>query len=162
MKKNWATLLAVFLVTGFLMKSAAQQCGAPAPVISIYYPVSAGIKYGLGLEAGHQGVDGPVGIFGGFYFQSLSAGAIRKDSDSTGKDKFQTAFYLKGLLRLTRTEGVASLYLVAAPQLDGQSKMDFRSGLRLMFPLGEKRGLGIEPVYSVKQKSLTVNLLMAF
>jgi hypothetical protein len=160
MKKNWATLIAVFLVTGFLMKPAAQQCGAPAPVISIYYPISAGIKYGLGLEAGHQGVDSPVGIFGGFYFQSLPAAAIGKDS--AGTDKFRTAFYLKGLFRLTRTEGVASLYLVAAPQLDGQSKMDIRSGLRIMFPLGEKRGLGIEPLYSIKQKSLTVNLLMAF
>jgi hypothetical protein len=162
MKKNWATLIAVFLVTGYLMKTAAQQCGAPAPVISVYYPVSAGIKYGLGLEAGHQGIDGPVGIFGGFYFQSLSDGAIRKDADSAGTDRFRTAFYLKGLLRLTRTEGVASLYLVAAPQLDGQSKMDFRSGLRIMFPVGKNRGLGIEPLYSVKQKSLMVNLLMAF
>lgn len=160
MKKNWATLLLVFLGTGFIMKPAAQQCGAPAPVISVYYPVSAGIKYGLGLEAGHQGVDGPVGIFGGFYFQSLSAGAMRKDS--AGTDKFRTAFYLKGLFRLTGTEGLASLYLVAAPQLDGQSKTDFGSGLRIMFPLGEKRGLGIEPLYSIKQKSLTINLLMAF
>jgi hypothetical protein len=162
MNKNWATLIAVFLVTGFLMKSAAQLCGAPAPVISVYYPVSAGIKYGLGLEAGHQGVDGPVGIFGGFYFQSLSASYTRKDTDSAGRDNFRTAFYLKGLFRLTRSEGVASLHLVTATQLDGQSKMDFRSGLRLMFPLGEKKGVGIEPLYSVKQKSLTVNLIMAF
>lgn len=158
-QKIVTTLVLVFIMAG-PGKSIAQNCGGPMPVITVYYPFQPGTCFAAGLEAGYQGMDSPFGFFAGFNLQSFSNTRIKKDS--TENSSFRSSFYLKGSFRLCRLEGVTSLYLVMAPQLSKRSDMDLRSGLRLMFPLGEKNGIGLEPLYSIREKNIMVNLMLAF
>ena len=155
-------ILAIILITSFAccLKSSAQNCGDPVSILSAYYTYEPHTKFGVGFEAGSQGVDSRLGYYAGIRLTMLKQPVYIKQ-DSAQLD-YRLAFYLKGTVRLTSQESKGSLFVVAAPQMSLQSGFDVHSGLRYMYPLSGKKGIGVEPLYSVRQRNVSLNFILAF
>lgn len=157
--KKLPALVLLFLVLVSVMPVAAQNCGGPVSVIAPYYSYEAHTKFGVGLEAGIQGVDSRTGLYVGFSYQQLTTNYQKRD---TSGFNYRSSFYLKGTLRINDHESAGSIFLVASPQLSLQSGYDVLTGLKFMYPFFGKTGMGIEPLYSLKQKDVRVNFIVAF
>jgi hypothetical protein len=155
-------ILTLVLITSFIgaMQSSAQNCGDPVSIMSAYYSYEPHTKFGIGFEAGSQGVDSRLGYYAGIRLTMLKQPEYTKQ-DSAMLD-YRLAFYLKGTVRLSSFDSKGSLYVVAAPQMSLQAGFDVQSGLRFMYPLSGKKGIGLEPLYSVRQKNVALNFILAF
>jgi len=142
------------------LRSSAQKCSGPIPVVSVYYPYENGMKYGIGLEAGNLGGDSPFGLFAGVNIQKKSD--LYKKMDSAYSYDYKSSFYMKGSYRITRIEKAVSFYAIASPQLSLEKGFDFQAGFRVVFPIGQRMGLGIEPMYSFKERKAVMNFHISF
>ena len=158
MKQILFTLTILILTAGFA-SAQYNKCGPAVPVFSVYYSHEAGTRYGLGIEAGSQGVESPFGLYAGFYLKKLAPQALKSDSSGF---TMRGSLYLKGAFRLNQPTGRGSIFLTAAPELSVQTGFDLKSGLRFMLPLSGKKALGLEPLYSVRQRNFSFNLIAAF
>ena len=151
----------VFLCSAFSSKLSAQydKCGPAVSLISAYYSAEAHTKFGGGLEAGMQGIESPFGMAAGFRFQKMSDNYFKSDSASFN---LKTSLYLKGMMRLNQPTGMGSVLLVAAPELSVQTGFDFKAGARFMLPINGRKAIGIEPLYSVRYRTISLNILAAF
>ena len=76
MKQILFTLTILILTAGFA-SAQYNKCGPAVPVFSVYYSHEAGTRYGLGIEAGSQGVESPFGLYAGFYLKKLAPQALK-------------------------------------------------------------------------------------
>ena len=151
----------IFLLAAvFTANAQYDKCAPLANLVSVYYIAEPHTNYGFGFEAGTQGIDTRVGYFAGFQFQKMSDGYFVKDTVSF---KLKAAFYLKGTYRINEeVEGKGSLFLVAYPSLSVQTGFDFKSGVRGVLPLSERVGIGIEPAFSLRHKTASLNVMVFF
>jgi hypothetical protein len=138
----------------------AQKCSGPIPVVSLYYPYQKGMTWGIGLEAGNLGGDSPFGIFAGFNVQKKSE--LYKKLDSAYTYDLKSSFYIKGSYRITRLGNAVSLYAIASPAISLEKGIDLQPGFRVVFPFGCRMGLGIETLYSLKEKQAVMNFHISF
>jgi hypothetical protein len=157
--KKLTGIIAILTFLLFAQQAHAQKCGLPVPITSVYYLHTPHAKFGIGLEAGSQSIETPFGIFAGVNFARLTE---EYQKSGAGDYDFSSSFYLKGLVRITPRDRGGSLYFVGSPAVSMQTGVDFRTGLRAMFPLGRRMGVGVEPLYSIRQKELSVNFVIAF
>lgn len=150
-------LMALCIISSSLQ---AQKCSGPVPVVSVYYPIEKGMKYGIGLEAGNLGGDSPFGLFAGFNVQKKSE--LYQKQDSSYAYDLKSSFYIKGTFRITRIENAVSLYAIAAPQVSLEKGLEFQPGFRVVFPVGQKLALGVEPMFSLKERRGVMNLHISF
>ena len=155
--KTILSLLTFFSLSALQPLSA--QCGAAVTVVSAYYTYDPHTTFGAGIEGGYQGVDAPWAIFAGVQVRELSTAAQK---ELPVEDALRTSVYLKGTFRVTGQHGGGSVFLVAAPGMDFGTGAQLHTGLRIMFPLGKKLGMGAEPLYSIREGRASVNLLFAF
>jgi len=152
--------ITLFFLLLFSLQGFSQQCTDPASILSAYYSYSPNSKFGMGIEAGKLDNESPLGIFAGCNFQLLNQ--RYQKSDTTIASDMLSNIYFKGSYRLSRIENIVSIFAVASPQFSLQSGFDLQAGIRLIFPLSGRMGLGLEPVYSVKQNSFLLNFQVAF
>ena len=158
--KHILTISVFILAAGFTAQAQYDKCAPNVNLVTVYYTAEAHTNYGFGFEAGMQGVDDRIGYFAGFQFQRMSDSYFKKD---TASFKLRAAFYLKGTYRINEeVEGKGSLFLVAYPSLSVQTGFDFKSGIRGVLPLSESKAIGIEPAYSVRYKTASLNVMMFF
>ena len=119
-----------------------------------------GTQYGIGLEAGNLGGDSPLGLFAGFSVSKKNKSIAK--ADSAYAYDIRSSFYLKGTFRITRIENAVSLYAIASPQLSLETGIEFQPGFRVVFPVGQKLALGIEPMWSFRQKTTMINFHISF
>lgn len=146
-------------VLALAFSTSAQHCGAPVPITSVYYQHRPGASFGLGLEAGMQGVDSRLGYYAGVTFVKVPTYSA-KPGASPGS--FTTNFYAKGTFRLTQPGARGSLFVVASPLVNSKAGTDLQAGLRFMIPIEGKKGIGVEPLYAVRERNLSVNVVLAF
>ena len=135
------------------------KCAPAVSIVSLYYSAEAHTKYGGGFEIGMQGMESPLGLLAGFRFQKMADNYFKKD---TASFNLKTSLYLKGMMRLNQPTGRGSVFVVAAPELSVQTGFDLKTGMRLMVPVNGRKAFGIEPLYSVRYKTFSLNLLAAF
>ena len=158
--KHIITISILILAAVFSANAQYDKCAPNINLINIYYTAEAHTNYGFGFEAGVQGVDDKIGYFAGFQFQRMSDGYFKKD---TASFKLRAAFYLKGTYRINEeVEGKGSIFLVAYPSLSVQTGFDFKSGFRGVLPLSESNAIGIEPAYSIRYKTASLNVMLIF
>jgi hypothetical protein len=141
-------------------RSAAQKCSGPIPVVSLYYPYQNGMTWGIGLEAGNLGGDSPFGIFAGFNVQKKSE--LYKKMDTAYTYDLKSSFYIKGSYRLTMLGNPIGLYAIASPAISLEKGIDLQPGFRVVFPFGRRMAIGIEPMYSFKEKQAVMNFHISF
>jgi hypothetical protein len=149
-----------FVVLFFSLHGYSQQCTDPASILSAYYSYAPNSRFGVGIEAGKLSSESPLGIFAGCTFQLYNE--RQKKTDTTVSDDMVSNIYFKGAYRLTRIENILSVFVVASPQYSLQSGFDLQAGTRLIFPLSGRVGIGIEPLYSMKQNCFLVNFQLSF
>jgi hypothetical protein len=159
MKLKKAIILSV-IVSFFYLQGSSQQCTDPASILSAYYSYAPNSKFGIGIEAGKLSSESPLGIFAGCTFQLYNDRHMK--TDTTVSDDMVSNIYFKGAYRLTRIENVLSVFVVASPQYSLQSGFDLQAGTRFIFPLSGRMGIGVEPVYSIRQNCFLVNFQIAF
>ena len=155
-------LIAVVLVSSaFYSKLSAQydKCAPVVSIVSLYYSAEAHTKFGGGFEAGMQGIESPFGILAGFRFQKMSDKYFKTDSASFN---LKSSLYLKGMMRLNQPTGRGSVLMVAAPELSVQTGFDLKAGARVMLPISGRKAMGIEPLYSVRHRTISLNIIAAF
>jgi len=155
-------LLLITIVAAAFTNANAQydKCAESASLLTFYYTAEPHTSFGLGFEAGTQQVDSRIGYFAGFQFQRMSDYYFKKDSASF---KLRASLYLKGACRITDSpSGKGSFFLVGSGALSVQTGFDFRPGLRFAYPLNEERAIGLEPTYSVRYKTASLNVLIIF
>lgn len=146
-------------ILGISASAQYDKCAPSVPVFALYYSHEANTKYGLGIEAGVQGIDSRFGIYAGFNFKKMSTSYTQKDTTDFAT---RGSLYIRGAYRLTQPGVRGSVFLTAAPEISVQTGFDLKTGLRFMMPLGGKKALGFEPLYSFKQKTLSFNLIASF
>jgi len=151
----------ILCLISFLTLAAWQplsaQCGSAVPIVSAYYSYDPSTTFGAGIEGGYQGVDAPWALFAG-----VQVRALKTQEEMIPEDGLRTSVYLKGTFRVTGQHGAGSVFLVAAPAMDFSSGVRLQTGLRIMFPLGGKLGIGAEPLYSIREGRASLNLMFAF
>ena len=154
-------IAAVILSSLCSTKVSAQidKCAPAVSIVSLYYSAETNTKYGGGFEIGMQGIESPIGFLAGFRFQKMADNYSKKDSVVSG---VKSSLYMKGLLRLNQPTGKGSVFLVAAPELSVQTGFDLKAGTRFMLPINGRKAIGIEPLYSVRHHTFSLNLIAAF
>jgi len=152
--------IAILLSTIFSASAQHDKCAPNINLVTFYYTYESHTNYGFGFEAGTQGIDSRIGGFAGFQFQRMADGYFKKD---TASFKLRAALYLKGAYRINEeVEGKGSLFLVAYPSLSVQTGFDFKTGLRGALPLSERNAIGIEPAFSFRYKTASLNVMVFF
>jgi hypothetical protein len=154
--------IAVLIISSLFSTEVSAQtdkCAPSVSIVSLYYSAEAHTKFGAGFEIGMQGMESPLGMMAGFRFQKMSDNYFKGDSASFN---LKSSLYLKGMMRLNQPTGRGSVLLVGAPELSVQTGFDFKAGTRFMLPLNGKKALGIEPLYSFRYHTVSLNLIAAF
>ena len=159
MKQIFAIII-VLLAATITAHAQYDKCASSANLITIYYTAEAHTSYGFGFELGTQGVETRLGGFAGFQFQKMEDYYFKKDSASFN---LRASLYLKGSYRLNgEPSGKGSLFLIACPSLSVQTGVDYKAGFRGVLPLSETKAIGIEPAYSFRYKTVSLNVLVIF
>lgn len=154
-------IAAVVISSFYSSKAFAQtdKCAPAVSIVSLYYSAEAHTKFGGGFEIGMQGMESPLGLLAGFRFQKMSDNYFKNDSASFN---LKASLYMKGMWRLNQPYGRGSVFVVGAPELSVQTGFDLKAGMRFMVPINGRKAFGIEPLYSVRYKTFSLNLIAAF
>ncbi|HTB24458.1 MAG TPA: hypothetical protein VK711_03765 [Puia sp.] len=138
-------------------QSCSLCCIPSFPSLTVYQAFQTGHGMGFGVEAGTWNKD--AGKFSYFIGTSMVWTGINNPETKTATSSNQTllSFYVKGQYKLTN-----HLYIVAAPGIVNLSYLELQTGLRYVFPVTSKIGIGIEPSYAINQKQLVVNANLHF
>jgi hypothetical protein len=152
-KSLTTVLIGLFI---FCQSYSQQKCYDPSSsILTAYYTYTPNSKFAVGLEAGKLNDISPLGIFGGVTFQSMNEKFMKQDSTNT--DQFISNVYFKGTYRISRIENVLSAFVVASAHYSVQSGFDLQPGFRFIVPVSSRVGLGMEPLYSIKQNTYMLN-----
>ena len=158
--KHILTLTIVVLSALSSIHAQYDKCASSVSLITVYYAVEAHTKFGFGFEMGMQGVESRVGYFAGLQFQKMSDSYFVKD---TASFRLRSALYLKGSYRINDDpSGKGSLFLIASGSLSVQTGFDAKPALRFVLPLSENKAVGVEPSYSLRYKTVSLNVLVIF
>jgi len=162
LKMKLALIIATLIISSFYSSKAFAQtdkCAPAVSIVSLYYSAESHTKFGGGFEIGMQGIESPLGVLAGFRFQKMSDNYFKKDSAAFN---LKSSLYMKGMLRLNQPYGKGSVFLVAAPELSVQTGFDLKVGSRFMVPVNGRKAIGIEPLYSLRYHTFSLNLIAAF
>jgi hypothetical protein len=135
----------------------SQDCKKFTPVVMMHYLLDGqpGIK--TGFEAGYIGQGSKFGYTAGFQLEFHEAGKTGGE-DVANETGNLFKMFVKGSYRIYRKENKRMIFITAAPELNMNAAMDFKTGIRFMFPVSPKFGFGIEPHTSLVNGNIGANM----